>query len=309
MDRMPPTSTPQEPALLRVRLDLAYDGTDFHGWASQPGLPTVQGALEEGLERILRRPARTVVAGRTDAGVHARGQVAHLDLTAGEWEALSRGQGDEAGCTALVRRLTAVLKPWRGALTVSGASRPAPGFDARFSALWRRYSYTISDAPGTRDPLNRRSTLWHGAALDVEAMDAAAQSVLGLQEFLSFCKPRDGATTVRELQEFRIRRDPAGLVRAHLRADAFCHHMVRSLVAAALLVGEGREPVEWMRRRLLEQSREGQPALAAPHALVLEEVAYPDDDASPGASAQRAEGTRARRGPQDQERLSASASR
>lgn len=291
-------SAMDEPALTRVRLDLSYDGTDFHGWATQPGLPTVQGALEEALERIIRRPVRTVVAGRTDAGVHARGQVVHLDLTEDEWTGLTRGrEGLEPGAS-LVRRLTGVLARLQGAVTVRDARRAPEGFDARFSALWRSYTYAISDSPQTRDPLNRRSTHWHGTGLDVQLMDAEARSLLGLHDFLTFCKPREGATTIRELQDFRFERDDRGLIIARLRADAFCHNMVRALVAAALQVGEGRQEPGWMTQRLAAQVRDSQTRLAPPHALVLEHVEYPDDGQSPGALAARAEGTRARRTPQ-----------
>ena len=291
-------SAMDEPALTRVRLDLSYDGTGFHGWATQPGLPTVQGALEEALERIIRRPVRTVVAGRTDAGVHARGQVVHLDLTEDEWTGLTRGrEGLEPGAS-LVRRLTGVLARLQGAVTVRDARRAPEGFDARFSALWRSYTYAISDSPQTRDPLNRRSTHWHGTGLDVQLMDAEARSLLGLHDFLTFCKPREGATTIRELQDFRFERDDRGLIIARLRADAFCHNMVRALVAAALQVGEGRQEPGWMTQRLAAQVRDSQTRLAPPHALVLEHVEYPDDGQSPGALAARAEGTRARRTPQ-----------
>lgn len=285
----------EEPALIRVRLDLAYDGTDFHGWAAQPGLRTVQGVLEEALERIIRRPVRTVVAGRTDAGVHARGQVVHLDLTEREWIGLTRGREDLDPASSLVRRLGGVLGRDGRDVMVHRVQLAPDGFDARFSALWRSYSYAISDSPLTRDPLNRRSTHWHGAPLDVELMDAEARSVLGLHDFLTFCKPREGATTIRELQQFSIHRDERGLIVARLRADAFCHNMVRALVASALQVGEGRQEAGWMAHRLSAQVRDSQTRLAPPHALVLEQVEYPDDGRSPGALAARAAGTRARR--------------
>lgn len=289
---------PDEPALVRVRLDLAYDGTDYNGWATQPGLPTVQGALEAGLQMIIRRPVRTVVAGRTDAGVHARGQVVHFDLTEAEWQGVTRGREGLEPPSTLVRRLTGALSREHGALTIHRASVAPEGFDARFSALWRSYTYAISDSPQTRDPLNRRSTHWHGTGLDVQLMDAEARSLLGLHDFLTFCKPREGATTIRELQDFRFERDDRGLIIARLRADAFCHNMVRALVAAALQVGEGRQEPGWMTQRLAAQVRDSQTRLAPPHALVLEHVEYPDDGQSPGALAARAEGTRARRTPQ-----------
>jgi len=281
---------------VRVRLDLAYDGTDYSGWATQPGLPTVQGALEEALATIIRRPVRTVVAGRTDAGVHARGQVVHLDLTEAEWQGVTRNRAGLEPASTLVRRLAGALGREHGALAIHRAAVAPEGFDARFSALWRSYSYAISDAPATRDPLNRRYTYWHKTALDVAAMQAEAESVLGLHDFLTFCRPREGATTIRELQDFGVTRDErTGLITARLQADAFCHNMVRALVAAVVQVGEGRHEPGWVARRLGAMVRDAQTRLAPPHALVLEHVEYPDDGADPGAHAARAEGTRARR--------------
>ena len=232
-------SAPGEPASVRVRLDLAYDGGAFHGWARQPGLDSVQGALEDGLERILRRPVRTVVAGRTDAGVHARGQVVHLDLTETEWAGLTRGRPGLEPATSLTRRLGGVLSGWGGAVVVHGARRAPAGFDARFSALWREYEYRIDDAPAARDPRTRGFTHWHGAALDDRLMALEADAVLGLHDFLSFCRPRAGATTIREVQHLEVRRDEDGVVRVRIRADAFCHNMVRAIVGALLQVGEG----------------------------------------------------------------------
>jgi tRNA pseudouridine38-40 synthase len=289
-------AAPCEPALVRVRLDLAYDGTNYNGWATQPGLPTVQGALEEGLAMIIRRPVRTIVAGRTDAGVHARGQVVHFDLTDAEWLGVTRGREDLEPASTLVRRLSGALNREHGALTLHRATRAPEGFDARFSALWRSYSYAISDAAEARDPLNRRYTYWHKTSLDVEAMQSEAESVLGLHDFLTFCRPRDGATTIRELQGFGFSRDEqTGVITARLQADAFCHNMVRALVAAVLQVGEGRHEPGWVVGRLEAMVRDSQTKLAPPHALVLEQVQYPDDGADPGAHAVRAEGTRAKR--------------
>lgn len=292
---MVPMSTPS-PALVRVRLDLAYDGTDYKGWATQPGLPTVQGALEAGLAMIIRRPVRTVVAGRTDAGVHARGQVVHFDLTEAEWTAVTRNREALDPAPTLVRRLSGALSREQGALVIHQASLAPEGFDARFSALWRSYRYAISDSAEARDPLNRRFTYWHKTSLDVELMNAEARTVLGLHDFLTFCKPRDGATTIRELQDFGFSRDAhTGLITAHLQADAFCHNMVRALVAATVQVGEGRQPVGWVAGRLEAMVRDAQTRLAPPHALVLEHVEYPDPGTDPDALAARAAGTRARR--------------
>jgi tRNA pseudouridine38-40 synthase len=292
----PWTADPGEPALVRVRLDLAYDGTDYNGWATQPGLPTVQGALEEGLAMIIRRPVRTVVAGRTDSGVHARGQVVHFDLTETEWQGVTRQRDGLDPASTLVRRLGGALGREHGALVIRKAALAPDGFDARFSALWRSYRYAISDSTETRDPLNRRFTYWHKNLLDADLMDAEAKSVLGLHDFLTFCRPREGATTIRELQEFSFTRDPeSGLITAALQADAFCHNMVRALVAAIIQVGEGKYPPGWIAERLEAMVRDSQTRLAPPHALVLEHVEYPDAGTDPAALASRAEGTRAKR--------------
>jgi tRNA pseudouridine38-40 synthase len=279
---------------LRIRLDLAYDGGPFSGWAVQPGLRTVQGVLEEALALLVRRKVRVTVAGRTDAGVHARGQVVHLNLTETEWVGLNRGvELDPA--VALLRRLRGALSRGLGDLTgaieVHKVTIAPVGFDARFSALWRRYSYRIADGPALWDPLGRHSTLWHREPLDVSLLNEGAAQLLGLQNFLSFCKPREGSTTIRELQRFEFARGTDGVIVATVQADAFCHNMVRSLVGSALYVGEGIESPEWLHERLLVQKRDAKSVLAAPHPLVLEEVAYPSDS----EMLERAELTRARR--------------
>ncbi|MCQ6271379.1 tRNA pseudouridine synthase A [Pseudarthrobacter sp. R1] len=266
---------------LRVRLDVSYDGGPFSGWALQPGLRTVQGVLEEALHMLLRRSVRVTVAGRTDAGVHARGQVVHLDLTEAEWLGLPRGHELDPA-VAMLRRirgaLSRVLGDLTGAVEVHRISLAPPGFDARFSALWRRYSYRIADGPALWDPLGRYSTLWHKTPLDVSLLNEGASKLLGLQNFLSFCKPREGATTIRELQRFEFARAEDGVIVATVQADAFCHNMVRALIGSALYVGEGVEEPGWLHERLLARKRDAKSVLAAPHPLVLEEVAYPSDD-------------------------------
>lgn len=279
---------------LRVRLDLSYDGGPFSGWALQPGLRTVQGSLEEALALLLQRPVRVTVAGRTDAGVHARGQVVHLDVTEAEWLSLPRGHELDPA-VALLRRLrgalSRILGDLTGAVEVHDAGLAPEGFDARFSALWRRYSYRIADGPERWDPVLRSITLWHKSAVDVSVMNHGVQALLGLQDFRSYCKPREGATTVRELQKFSFERGSDGVIVATVQADAFCHNMVRSLVGSALRVGEGLESPGWLHTRLLERKRDAKSVLAAPHPLVLEEVAYPLDS----EMLARAELTRARR--------------
>ncbi|WP_458111603.1 tRNA pseudouridine synthase A [Arthrobacter sp. R1-13] len=279
-DQKPAAPVLGDGGFLRIRLDLAYDGGPFSGWAVQPGLRTVQGVLEEALALLIRRPVRVTVAGRTDSGVHARGQVVHLDLTRAEWLGLNRG-AELDPAVALLRRLRGSLSRGLGDLTgaveVHRVALAPEGFDARFSALWRRYSYRIADGPALWDPLGRYSTLWHKAPLDLTLMNEGASKLLGLQNFLSYCKPREGSTTIRELQRFEFARGTDGVVVATVQADAFCHNMVRALIGSALYVGEGAESPGWLHERLLLQKRDARSVLAAPHPLVLEEVAYPSD--------------------------------
>ncbi len=298
---------PAHPDTVRVRLDLAYDGAGFHGWAAQPGQRTVEGVLTDALATVLRAPVRLTVAGRTDAGVHARGQVAHLDVPAAAWRALP-GRSTRTPEQALLDRLAGVLAREaqggpapapRGAgdLVVHGVRVVPAAFDARFSALTRRYRYRIADGGPTgapRDPARRGQVLWVNERLDVAAMQAAARPLLGEHDFLSYCRPREGATTIRTLKELSWRRLPAdapgpdgGLVTLTVVADAFCHSMVRSLVGAALAVGTGRRDVDWPARLLAARSR-GQAAPVAPaHGLTLEAVTYPAD-AELAAQAERA---------------------
>lgn len=293
--------TGEQTPTVRLRLDLAYDGGRFAGWARQPGLRTVQGVLEDGLATVLRSgprgegAARVTVAGRTDAGVHARGQVAHVDVVADALEA-ARGRSDRAPVDALTTRLAGVLPP---DLVVHAVTPAAPGFDARFSALRRRYAYRVCDADAARDPLRRGWVLWHRRALDVDAMDAAARTLVGRHDFAAYCRPRPDATTIRTLEAFTWSRPvegpDAGLVVAHVQADAFCHSMVRALVGAGLAVGEGRRPVTWPRELLDGRRREGGATVVAALGLTLEEVGYPPDD----ELARRAEQTRARRSADD----------
>ncbi|MDO5662127.1 MAG: tRNA pseudouridine(38-40) synthase TruA [Brachybacterium sp.] len=268
----------------RMRLDLAYNGSGFHGWATQPGQRTVQGELEDALATILRAPIAVTVAGRTDAGVHARGQVAHLDVPAEAVRALP-GRSDRTPADALVTRLAGVLPP---DIVVRSARAVPLEFDARFGALRRRYAYRISDGAAQHDPM-RADVLRHRRPLDVDAMAAASAALLGEHDFLSFCRPREGATTIRTLERLTWeRRGPgrtdAGLIVADVRADAFCHHMVRSLVGAMLAVGEGRRPVTWPRELLAARTRRsagrgevGAAPMAPPLGLTLEEVEYPPE--------------------------------
>jgi tRNA pseudouridine38-40 synthase len=264
---------------VRLRIDLAYDGTDFHGWAAQPGLRTVQGELSAALATILRVPEVAVTcAGRTDAGVHARGQVVHTDVTALAADELER----------LPRRLNGVLPPDARVRRVAVA---ADGFDARFSALWRRYAYRIADRPALLDPLTRSHVLAWPRPLDEDRMNEASAALLGLRDFASFCKQREGATTIRTLQDLSWARTHGGMLVGTVRADAFCHSMVRALVGCLVAIGEGRKPVAWAAEVLAAQRRDPAVAVAHAHGLTLEEVAYPVDD----ELAARDQLTRARR--------------
>lgn len=283
---------PDTTGTVRVRLDLAYDGTGFAGWATQPGLRTVQGTLEAALGTVLRHPdPRLTVAGRTDAGVHARGQVAHLDLPTDVWDAV-RGRMAGSPGQVLVRRLAGVLPP---DVVVHRAAPAPPGFDARFSPLWRRYTYRIVDDPTRVDPLRRTHVVRHRVRLDAAAMARAAAPLVGLHDFAAFCRPRPEATTVRTLQVLDVDRPTGGadadLVVLTVQADAFCHTMVRSLVGALTAVGEGRKGEDWPAELLAGRTRAS--AVAPAHGLSLDEIAYPGD----AELAARAVATRARRAP------------
>lgn len=294
LDQEPTEPRQGEGGFLRLRLELGYDGAPFAGWAVQPGRQTVQGVLEDALAMILRRPLRVTVAGRTDAGVHARGQVVHVDLQALEWRQIARrssAEPEEAFLRRLRGALSRVLGEQTGAVLVHSARPAEPGFDARFSALWRRYSYRIADRPTLWDPVQRQVTWWHKEELDVGRLTAAVQPLLGLQDFRAFCKPRAGATTVRELQRLEFGRDTDGLINVVIQADAFCHNMVRALIGSAVQVGSGEQSLSWMAERLAIKARDAKSNLAPAHPLVLEEVSYPH-----GAELlSRADMTRARR--------------
>ncbi|WP_366181512.1 tRNA pseudouridine synthase A [Actinomyces timonensis] len=292
--------------LVRLRLDLAYDGAGFAGWAAQPGLRTVEGELTGALETVLRVPVRLTVAGRTDAGVHAAAQVVHLDVPLAAWRAVP-GRSGRRPEEALLTRLAGVLARQARAAAEVGLTGPVPrgasdvvvtgariapeGFDARFSATERAYRYRVADGgpgAGSWDPGRRGSALWIPEALDVGAMRRAAAPLLGEHDFLGYCKPREGATTIRTLKRLEWSRVPGGatgrdgadegLVVLDVVADAFCHSMVRSLVGACLAVGQGRRDEDWPARILLSASRDAAAPVAPAHGLTLERVSYPADD-------------------------------
>lgn len=224
----------------------------------------MQGVVQDALAVVLRAACpRLTVAGRTDAGVHARGQVAHVDLPT-----------TTARDPLLLRRLNGLMPPDVGMRKVALAS---PGFDARFSALSRTYRYQVADRPEAVDPLRRREVLSRSRPLDLEAMQAACLLLLGEHDFAAFCRRRDGATTVRTLLQLEWARRPDDILVMTARADAFCHSMVRSLVGAMLAVGEGRRRSSWPASLLASSGRVSDVVVAPPRGLVLERVDYPPD--------------------------------
>ncbi|MEX0173633.1 tRNA pseudouridine(38-40) synthase TruA [Streptomyces sp. LMG1-1-1.1] len=254
---------------VRVRLDLSYDGRDFSGWAKQAqGQRTVQGDIEAALRTVTRSTEtyELTVAGRTDAGVHARGQVAHVDLPVELWE-----EHRDKLLRRLAGRLSHDVRVWK-------VEEAPAGFNARFSAIWRRYAYRVTDNPGGVDPLLRGHVLWHDWALDMDAMNEAATALVGEHDFAAYCKKREGATTIRTLQVLRWERRADGILEATVKADAFCHNMVRSLVGAMLFVGDGHRPVDWPGKVLAAGVRDSSVHVVRPHGLTLEEVGYPADE-------------------------------
>ncbi|MFC9515858.1 tRNA pseudouridine(38-40) synthase TruA [Nocardiaceae bacterium NPDC056970] len=260
-----PAAPSGDGGFVRLRLDISYDGTDFSGWARQPGRRTVCGEIEEKLSAIVRTPVLLTVAGRTDAGVHASGQVAHVDVPA---EMIPEDP------SRLVRRLARFLPR---DVRVKDVSFAPEHFDARFSAIRRHYEYRLTTAPYGAEPLRARDTVAWPKDVDVDAMREASSRLLGLHDFAAFCKRREGATTVRELQRFDWQQSGDELT-AFVSADAFCWSMVRSLVGAALAVGEGRRTVEWMAGLLAERERASAVAVAPAHGLSLVRVDYPADE-------------------------------
>ena len=282
---------------IRLRLDISYDGTEFSGWAVQPARRTVAGELSTALTVLLRESTQLVVAGRTDAGVHAVGQVAHIDVSRDALLALAPRHLVAAVETAvevtapgrlgMLRRLAGLLPP---DVRVRAISVAPQGFDARFAAMRRHYRYRIGTAEWGVQPADRRFVLARRRPLDIDAMTLAAQGLIGLRDFAAFCRPREGATTIRELQSLTI--DRAGdEVRIDVAADAFCHSMVRALVGSLISVGELRMPTVRPAELLEAGTRSADVHVAPAHGLTLMAVDYPPDE----ELALRAHETRARR--------------
>lgn len=269
---------------MRIKILLSYDGLWFYGWAKQPNLPTVQGILEEALRIIIRKSVLLIVAGRTDTGVHARQQVAHFDVDEKDWLKLTSMH--ENNSKAFIYRINSLIqililkktgtKLSKNAIYVLSLDVVNKSFNARFSAIWRRYSYTINDSMNL-NPLERFYTLHYRKKLDEESMNEASKLLLGKNDFSSFCKHRKNATTIRTLYSMYWKRNKDRLI-MEIKADAFCHHMVRSLVGAILMVGDGRRNPEWIYKKLLTRTRSAESNTAPGHALVLEEIGYPSED-------------------------------
>ncbi|MDR0284742.1 MAG: tRNA pseudouridine(38-40) synthase TruA [Propionibacteriaceae bacterium] len=273
---------------MRLRIDLAYDGTAFSGWARQPGLRTVQGVLEERITQVLRlvEPAQTVCAGRTDAGVHARAQVVHVDVP----DEVTGRRGEPVSPVAVLqRRLPGALPE---DIVIHAVTAAPAGFDARFSALRRQYVYRLWDSRPAVDPLSRGYALVYPHALDVWAMTAAADTLLGYHDFAAFCRPRETGTTLRTLLTCTPTRRDDGLIETTVSADAFCHSMVRSLMGALVLAGRGQRDQTWIEALLDARHRVSDIPVLPALGLTLEAVVYPDDD----TLAARAAEARSRRG-------------
>jgi tRNA pseudouridine38-40 synthase len=248
---------------VRLRIDLAYDGGGFRGFARQPDQRTVQGEVEAALEQLTGTPIATTGAGRTDAGVHASAQVMHCDVLEGAraLEDLDRTRG----------ALDHLCGP---DITIWNVRRVPRSFDARFSASQRRYRYRLCDGVAM-DPLWRFST-WHVGppALDVGAMAAGGEHLLGEHVFASFCRRREGDALVRRVDTLTVRRRPAGLVVVAIDGAAFCHQMVRSIVGCLVAVGTGRREPDWVAAVLAAEDRQAAGEVAPPHGLTLTGVSY-----------------------------------
>ena len=276
---------------MRLRVDLAYDGAGFSGWAKQPNLPSVQQTLETALAKALRLDlslVRTVVAGRTDSGVHATGQVCHVDLPSDHAIVAEPHKVDKE----LLKRLRGALGK-TSAIWVERVMIAPDGFDARFSPLRRRYEYRIADGRSRKDPRTAGHTLWISDSLNQAAMNRLGKALLGLHDWASFCRAREGATTIRTLEKFSWVRDSEGVLCGTVVADAFCHSMVRSLVGAAIAVGKGELDVSEIVALRDQTARTSAWKTMPAHGLTLVEVVYPKDR----ELARRAELTRAQRAP------------
>ena len=255
-----PTLYP-ESGFRRLRIDLAYDGTNFSGWAIQPDRRTVQACIEEAISKIARVNVETIVAGRTDAGVHATGQVIHVDVP------------EEMGIDDLGYKLNRILDE---DVRINGIEIAPPAFHARFSALRRYYEYRILDENKVIQPMARLNTASWYRPLDMDLMNRASALLLGTHNYAAFCKYREGATTIRTLETYQWRRDGEGVLVADVVADAFCYSMVRNLVGAIVCVADGRKDPEWITTLLEDKERVSDSLVFPARGLTLYKVDYPD---------------------------------
>jgi len=261
-----PTLFP-ESGFRRLRIDIAYDGTAFFGWATQPDRRTIQDHLEKAIARVSRGEVQSIVAGRTDAGVHATGQVIHVDLPETVFiDGLSYGD--------LRYKLNRILDEDVRVMEISDAPE---GFHARFSALRRIYTYKILDANEVIPPLSRYDVAPWYRPLDADLMNKASALVLGHHDFAAFCKYKEGGTTLRTLEKYQWHRDETGLLVAEVVADAFCYSMVRNLVGAVVCVADGRKEPSWMAELLANKERVSDSLVFPARGLSLTRVDYPSD--------------------------------
>ena len=257
-----PTLYP-ESGFRRLRIDLAYDGTNFAGWAKQPDRRTVQECIEDALAKISRIKPETIVAGRTDAGVHATAQVIHVDIP------------ENVALDDLVYKLNRLLDE---DVRIHAISIAPEAFHARFSALRRTYKYKILDDNRVLDPLSRLDVATWYRPLDVDVMNKTSQLLLGKHDFAAFCKFREGATTIRTLEKYEWVRNANGFLEAEIVADAFCYSMVRNLVGAVVCVADGRFDPEWIQGVLNNKERVSDSLVFPARGLTLFQVDYPGDD-------------------------------
>ena len=255
-----PTLAP-ESGFFRIRIDLSYDGTNFYGWGKQADRRTVQGELEAALFTLFQRELDTVVAGRTDAGVHASGQVCHVDVPENDY-------------TDIAYRLNRILND---EIRIKSVSKVSDDFHARFGALRRHYIYKIKDGNGFIEPTARLDvTPWY-RHLNVDLMNQAAATLIGENDFFSYARFREKATSTRDLQRFEFERDANGLILAHVTADAFLYNMVRALIGTMVYIGEGRFPITWAKEVLDQRERPSDSVVFPAKGLTFVGVDYPAD--------------------------------
>jgi tRNA pseudouridine38-40 synthase len=257
-----------ESGFRRLRIDIAYDGTNFYGWGVQPDRRTIQDLVEEAISRISRVDTESIVAGRTDAGVHATGQVIHVDVP----DAIFDG---ELNYIDFRYKLNRILDEDVRIMSITDAPS---GFHARFSALRRHYVYKLIDNNDVIPPLTRNDVASWYRPLDVDRMNEASKLVLGHHDFAAFCKFREGSTTIRSLEKYEWKRTDDGVLVADIVADAFCYSMVRNLVGAVVCVADGRKEPSWIAELLANKERVSDSLVFPARGLTLYQVDYPSDD-------------------------------